>query len=599
MHMARTKWLALCCAALALTALSAVPAAATIATTSSGNLIVNGDAEAGYCTTDWHAATTIPGWTINSGSPDVICYSAGSFSLPAGPASGTAFLAPGDQGDGSIAQTVDVSSAAPAIDGGGVTFDLSGWLGGWTSYAGYTVVSARFMDGAAHQLGSVVNLPTVSAADRGNQTGFLARDGAGSVPAGTRSILVGVQFVNSAGESGYADNLSLTLSTPVSQPRLTPPPSDVPAYDHVFMVMMENTNYSAVINDTTDMPYLHSLMAQGTTMTNYHAVYHPSDENYLAVSGGDTFARGATYWPNINDPATNIGDTLEANGKSWKAYEQGMGTPCNTSKQYDANYFPDDAPFINYADVSGNTARCQAHLFDTSQLTTDLKSASTTPAFSWVAADDYYDGEASGNGNTTSLRVQDGWLSQTIAPILSSPAWTSQRSLLLLTWDEDTSDPGNHVATVVVGSQGTVPAQRQSNSRYDHYGTGRTIEAALGLPPITANDRYAIPLNDAFTGSGSSASSALTTGTPTIAAGSPITFSYSTPPGTLSSTNWIGIYPIGVTPGQQASLTWQYAPGGAVTFGASSLPGAGHYAAWYCYNDGYSVLAGPLDVTIN
>jgi hypothetical protein len=53
----------------------------------------------------------------------------------------------------------------------------------------------------------------------------------------------------------------------------------------------------------------------------------------------------------------------------------------------------DDAPFINYTDVSGSTAYCQQHLFDTSQLTTDLKSASSTPSFSWIAADDYYDGE--------------------------------------------------------------------------------------------------------------------------------------------------------------------------------------------------------------
>src|SRR5262249_12765532 len=151
----------------------------------------------------------------------------------------------------------------------------------------------------------------------------------------------------------------------------------------------------------------------------------------------------------------NLGDKLESAGKSWKAYEQGMGTPCNTTTQYDSYYEPDDAPFINYTDVSGNSARCQAHLFDTSQLTTDLASASTTPAFSWLAADDYYDGEASGNGSATSLKVQDGWLKQTLDPVLHSPAWTSQRSLLIVTWDEDTNDPDNHVAAIVVGSQGS------------------------------------------------------------------------------------------------------------------------------------------------
>jgi len=38
-----------------------------------------------------------------------------------------------------------------------------------------------------------------------------------------------------------------------------------------------------------------------------------------------------------------------------------------------------------------------------------------------------------------------------------------------------------------------------SGRRYDHYSTARTIEAALGLAPLTANDAYATPYNDVFT----------------------------------------------------------------------------------------------------
>ncbi|MDH6135014.1 hypothetical protein P3T37_004424 [Kitasatospora sp. MAA4] len=586
----------------ALTAALLVAAPTAMGATTSGNLIVNGDAEAGYCTSDWTAASTMPGWSVQSGSPAVDCYSAGSFGHPASPAPGNAFFGPGNQGDGSMAQTVDVSSAAGAIDGGGISYNLSGWLGGWTTYAGHVAVSLQFQDGSGHQVGSTATLPTVSAADRSNTTSFLARSSTGAVPAGTRSILVQVQFLQSSGESGYLDNLSLTLSTPVTAATLAPPVSKVPGYDHVFQVMMENTDYSQIMNDPADTPFIHSLMAQGADLTNYHGVYHPSDENYLAVAGGDVYTNGATYWPNIKDPGTNLGDQLEAKGKSWKAYEQGMGTPCNTTTQYDKYYEPDDSPFINYTDVSGNQARCQAHLFDTTQLTTDLASAATTPNFSWIAADDYNDGEASGNGNTTSLQTQDAWLKQTLTPVLSSPAWTTQKSLILLTWDEDGSDPDNHVASIVVGSQGTVPAGTTSASRYDHYSTGRTIEAALGLPGMTANDTYATPLNDAFVPASAPApTNTLTTGTPTVANGANVTFQYSTPAATVSSTNWIGIYPVGVTPGQQSATTWQYAPGGtgSLTFSTSKLSGAGSYAVWYLYNDGYTALAGPLTLTVS
>ena len=596
-------------ALLAAALFGATPAQAA----SSGNLILNGSLGAGSCTTDWTAATTLPGWTVESGSPDLICSSVGTFSYPStGGSPDPAFYAPGNQGDGTVEQTVDVSSAASAIDGGGVTYNLAGWLGGWTTYAGYTVLSLEFLNAAGTQVGSTASLPTVSASQRGNKTGFLARSATGAVPAGTRSILVQLQFVNSASEAGYAENLSLTLSTPVTAPVLAPPASSVPAYQHVFMIMMENTDYNEVVNNPTDTPYMHTLMSEGATMSNYHAVYHPSDENYLAIAGGATYATGATYWPNIKDPNPNIGDELVSAGKTWKAYEQGMGTPCNLTTQYDSYYEPDDAPFINYTDVSGNTAYCQAHLFDTSQLTTDLKSTATTPNFSWIAADDYYDGESSGNGNATSLKTQDGWIQQTVAPILTSPAWTTQKSLLIITWDEDSTEPDNHVDTIVVGSQGTVPAGTVSTSRYDHYSTGRTIEQALGIAPLTGNDQYATPLNDAFTGtnsgtgtgsgpgSGPGTTSTITPPTGTVPAGQPLTVGYSTTAANSSTTNWIGLYPIGVTPGSQASTAWEYATGtsGSVTIPAASLPAAGTYALWYLYNNGYTALAGPVDVTI-
>ncbi|MGW0769380.1 alkaline phosphatase family protein [Streptomyces sp. NPDC002676] len=599
----RLRWRSLGGLLTLLGALTVAAPAPAQAAGSSGNLNVNGDAETGgYCTDDWAAASTVPGWTTEAGGPNVMCHSVGSFGLPGdGRTPGKAFFAPGNFGDGAMTQTVDVSSAATAIDGGGITYNLSGWLGGWTTYGGYVAVSLHFHDASGRPIGATAKLPTVSPTDRGLSTEFLARTTTGSVPAGTRSIQVEVQFLSSAHETGYLDNLSLTLNTPVTAPPpVTPPASRVPGYDHVFMVMMENTDYSQVMNDPADTPYMHSLMSQGATLTDYHGVYHPSDENYLAIAGGDTYAKGATYWPNINSPQRNLGDTLEAAGKTWKAYEQGMGTPCNTKNTYDSYYEPDDAPFINYTDISGDAARCAAHLFDTTQLTTDLQSASTTPNFSWIAADDYYDGEASGNGSATSLKTQDGWLKQTLAPVLASPAWTQQRSLLVLTWDESQNEAYNHVVTTVLGSQGTVPAGTSSPSHYDHYGIARTIEAALGLPGLTGNDTYATPLNAAF--APSTATAPTLTGTlNAVANGGNVTFRYAVPSASqVSAKNWIGIYPAGVTPGQRSSLTWAYAPNasGALTFSTGKLSGPGTYDVYYLANDGYSVLAGPFTLSV-
>jgi hypothetical protein len=587
------KLAALCSAGL----LFAAPARAY----TSANLIVDGGGESATCTGDWYALNTVPGWTVLQGYPDAVCYSVASFSTPASPAAGNAFIADGPWGDSALSQTVNVASAAGAIDGGGVSFELSGWLGGWGSDSGQAVVTAIFLSGRGAPLGTPAQLSGVTAAARGNSNEFLARSASGTVPAGTRAIQVLVQFIDTSGHQnvGYADNLSLTLSTPVTPAALAVPVSQVPAFDHVFLIMMENTTYTQLIGDTSDAPFINGLAGEGALLTNFSAVYHPSDENYLAIAGGNTFVQGAIYYPNIHVTAQNLGDTVEAAGKTWKAYEQGMGTPCNTSNNYDSYYEPDDAPFVNFTDIIDNTARCQAHLFDTTQLSTDLQSAATTPNFSWIAADDYYDGEASGNGSSTSLQVQNGWLQTTITQIFNSPAWTTQRSLLILTWDEsDAGTANNHIATFLVGSQGLVKAGVASTQPYNHYSTGSTIEHALGLPAFTNNDLYAQPINDAFTGAAPSAS-ALSTATPVVTQGSYTVFGYQAAPANVAAENWIGIYSPGQTPGKVSSLTWEYTPNsaGVMTLNTNSLS-PGSYEAYYLYNNGYTVLAGPIPFTV-
>jgi hypothetical protein len=566
----------------------------------SANLLVDGDAEAGRCTTDWNSVTGVPGWTVVQGNPSIVCYSIASFSTPSN-AHGNALIADGPYGDSALLQNVDVSSAAAAIDGGAVTYALSGWLGGWGAYAGQASVTLRFYDAHDVQLGTPAQIGPVTASDRGSKTALLARNVSGQLPAGTRSIGVLLQFAQTSASYniGYADNLSLTLSTAIAPATLAPPVSHVPAYDHVFLVMMENTDYSAVIGDTTDAPFINGLAASGTLLADFSGTYHPSDENYLAIAGGDNFVQGAIYYPNIHIAAPQLGDRIEAVGKTWKGYEQGMGTPCNLNKNVDSYYAPDDLPFINFTDISGNTARCAAHLLDLGQFATDLQSTSTTPNFAWLAADDYYDGEASGNGSATSLQVQDGWLKQTLQPLFASPAWKTQRSLLILTWDESETRGTNHIATILVDSQGRVNRGAVSQTSYNHFSTGRTIEDALALAPLTPNDQYAEPINDAFVALAPPSAPTLSTATPSVRSGTSIAFDYSTTSTQSSGSNWIGIYPSGVTPGSQSSIAWQYAPNlsGSLSFSSSGLA-LGNYAAWYCYNDGYSVLAGPVAFTV-
>lgn len=92
---------------------------------------------------------------------------------------------------------------------------------------------------------------------------------------------------------------------------------------------------------------------------------------------------------------------------------------------------------------------------------------------------------------------------------------------------------------------------------------------------------------------------ALSTSTPRVTRGSAISFHYVAPAGKLDGQNWVGLYPVGKTPGSVNSLLWSYcgAASGDVSFATSNLA-VGNYAAWYLYQNGYAVLAGPVNFTV-
>ncbi|MFI1769336.1 putative Ig domain-containing protein, partial [Streptomyces sp. NPDC020800] len=482
--------------------------------------------------------TTVPGWSITTGNtqvsgvpqgpgdPVIDCYGGGDLVPSTAPGhDGTAYFQGGSRGGSQMTQTVDVSSASTAIDGGSVTSTLSGHLGGYSSYDDAAKVTATYLNSSGTAIGTASTIGPVLHTERNSNTGMVTKtDSNRTVPAGTRKIKVTVDFTMTGQQNdGIADDISLTLNTSVTAPTLTIPASTVPGYDHVFVVMMENTNYShtsntnvnspGIIGNTSGAPYINNtLLPMGSLLTNYYAGTHNSDPNYEQIAFGNSYGRSqggnAPSANCITDPACNatndgLGDKLEQNGKTWLQSINLQTTACPTADSGDVEV--DDVPFYYSAKMKTDHTYCTQHWPTWSNFTTDLQSTSTTPDFAWFSGNFCYNMEGCG------INAGDTWLSQTLPTLFNSPAWTQQNSLLILTWDEDGTGsatnggfgPGatNQVATVVVGSQGTVKAGYQASSRYDHYSTARVIEGALGLPSMTNNDKWATPYNEIFTGS--------------------------------------------------------------------------------------------------
>ena len=506
---------------------AAAVAAGMLATSASAgettpNLLINGDAELQLCTNDWDAQTSVPGWRVLRGAASVLCYTAFGLAgetpvlptnLPAGQA---LFGAPG--ADTEMEQVVDVAAAAAGIDRRTVGFHLSGWLGGWRDRPERAILTAVFVDGQGNATGDPVVISDADAQARNYATGLVARHVDGLVPADTRRIVVTVQFLSGMASfhNAYADNLSLTLNGNVGDlapAAATAPPSRVPPLDHVYVLMMENTNYAdvfhvngATVTADSRMPFVASLVGKGVVLNNMWATYHPSDQNYVAMVAGNTFVYGPTYYPDFDLAAPHLGDLLQARGKHWKGYVQFMGTPCNLNSvgQGRASFSPDDEPFVQFQDVIGNPVRCDAALRDLA----DFKAAiatNTLPDFAWLAADNWWDGEGAWYENYDvgfSNTKQDEFLRSTLQPLIESAAWRNSRSLLILTWDEADGWgwPDNHIPTILVGSPGLLKAGTVLREHVDGYDLLRTIESALGVGDLGQFDTFGMPVNDVFAG---------------------------------------------------------------------------------------------------
>ncbi|WP_433562696.1 alkaline phosphatase family protein [Nocardia sp. CA-151230] len=491
-------------AALAVLGGSAVTPSAAHAAVTSPNLIVDGDAESvAQCSPKGLDGMTLPGWNIGKGEPNAVCYGQSGWpdaSSPGPSNRGSKFFAGGGTGSSEMDQTVSVAGAGAAIDQGRVSFDLNGWLGGYGAQLDRVNMTATFLSASGSQLGSA-ECDDVSSIDRGLKTGLLQRDTKGTLPKGTRSVKIQLNFTWTDGDTndGYADDLSFTIGAALPAPQLSAPASTVPGYDHVFVVYLENQDYDGLtgIIGNPQAPYINGLRPQGATLSQSYATTHPSDPNYVALAAGGLYGLVDNSVGATTLDARHIGNSVDAAHKTWKGYAEDANGNCDQASH--GQYYPDDLPFLYFQNMKSNQAYCAAHLQPLTQMSTDLQSAAATPNFVWFAANECHNMEGCG------VASGDSWLSGTLPAILNSPAWKQQRSLLILTWDEGTTKAfgplfPNRVPTIVLGSQNSVKPGYTSSQRTDQYGLLRTIDTALGLQPLTNNDGYAATVNDIWSG---------------------------------------------------------------------------------------------------
>ena len=285
--------------------------------------------------------------------------------------------------------------------------------------------------------------------------------------------------------------------------------SGIPIFKSVFVIVMENAS-KKTLDAATNAPYLKALAQSAAIGNDYHGVAHPSLPNYVAMMSGDT--QGVTcdcdptgtactaltcnallHGCGCSHAAASIADQIEAAGKTWKAYAEGMGTPCNKTSA--GQYATRHVPFLYYDGVQSNATRCASHVVDYAAFAGDMNAP---PSLAFIAPNLTNDGHDPFPANAANLANADTWLSTNAKAILESAAFKAG-GLLVVVWDEDDNSgiPAADDPVPIFVMSPYAKKAYASATKADHYALLATIEDGLGLARL-GKAAQATPLTDYF-----------------------------------------------------------------------------------------------------
>jgi phosphatidylinositol-3-phosphatase len=334
------------------------------------------------------------------------------------------------------------------------------------------------------------------------------------------------------------------------------------AFEHVFVIMLENHSQSSVIDDV-NAPFITSLAHKYGMAANYFGVTHPSEPNYVAAISGSNWGINDDRPTNTYDHL-NIVDQLDAHKLTWAAYMETMPSAGFTGPQYPENaalYVNKHNPFVLFDDIRSSPARL-AKIKPYSAFAADM-TAKTLPNFVWITPNQCHDmhggvytqvaadgsdgtpcpyGSAKDDPNDAALKKKaDDFVKGAVDAITATTSWKNGTSAIFIATDENdftgntatdgwesaegccdspylgpgtpflnsSGQPDGNVWAGGVYGGGKIPAIVMtakgkpgfvSQKPYNHYSLLSTIQWNWSLGPLayTADTRQVQPMTDFF-----------------------------------------------------------------------------------------------------
>jgi hypothetical protein len=281
-------------------------------------------------------------------------------------------------------------------------------------------------------------------------------------------------------------------------------------FDRVVIIVLENGDYEVAVKDKN----LADLAAHGASFSNFHALFHPSYPNYLAMVAGTEFGihrRGrylADRQVNFSNDASHktIADRLIAGGLDFKNYAEELpeGTcPYRIDSQHVAkskkgDYVRRHVPFLSFKEVQEkwcdrvvrvDSGKGNGLLGDDNTFVKDAKAG--------LVAYSFYTPNMNNDGHNTNVGVAAEWLHKFLDKAF--PEKLRKGTLVVVTFDESDHNSDNRIFTLFLGDmvkEGSQQDPKVLDRHYTHYNVLRTIEDNFGLEPLAAGDRDAEPITD-------------------------------------------------------------------------------------------------------
>ncbi|KAL4871588.1 hypothetical protein BDV12DRAFT_164016 [Aspergillus spectabilis] len=251
------------------------------------------------------------------------------------------------------------------------------------------------------------------------------------------------------------------------------------AFNRLFQVWFENIDYENAAADEN----LKWLASQGIALTNLYALTHPSEPNYCAAAGGDTFGMDNDDFQRVPANVSTVVDLLDTKYIAWGEYQEHMPYPGfqghNYSNQetYADDYVRKHNPLILYDSITENTMRTR-QIKNFTHFDADLANEKLPQ---WA----FFTPNMTNDAHDTNITFAAKWLRGWISPLLENEYFMND-TLILITFDEDkTYKKTNRIFSILLGGavldhlRGT-----EDDTFYTHYSVIASVSANWGLPSL-------------------------------------------------------------------------------------------------------------------